>query len=220
MSRTTSSASATQPIWYYLVAGQQVGPITKAQLLQLSDTGQITPETLVWREGFDNWVAFSDANVQSAGLQQNTAFVLNYAKGEPEPTNVFGWWWHVVSRNYASMRGRARRKEFWSFVLVNVTVVLPLVMLGALVLDGKSGLSILGVILMIAAGVFYLGVLIPYICAVVRRLHDSGLSGWCFFIGCIPYVGGLILLFLLVRDSETGTNQYGPNPKAALGTRA
>ncbi len=217
MSRTTSPVSASRPVWFYLIGSQQVGPVTQQQLLQLSAAGQITPETLVWRDGFDNWVAYSDARVGSpTAAQRNAGFVLSYAKGEDEPTNIFGWWWHVVSQNYASMRGRARRKEFWSFVLVNIIIVAPLGALAAFLGESRSGLSIIGIIFLIAAMGFYLGIIIPYICAVVRRLHDSGLSGWCFFISFIPYIGGLILLFLLVRDSEAGTNRFGPNPKSAL----
>ena len=220
MSRTVSSASVGRPIWFYLVGNQQVGPVTQAQLLQLSATGQVGPDTLVWREGFGNWIAYSQARVDSpVPARGNIGLVLNYAKGEAEPTSIFGWWWYVVSRKYATMRGRARRKEFWSFVLVNALVVTPLFVLATLSGDSRSGLSTISVILLVAGMGFYLGVIIPYICAAVRRLHDSGLSGWCVFITFVPYIGGLILLFLLLRDSEAGTNRFGPNPKSALGGR-
>jgi len=47
----------------------------------------------------------------------------------------------------------------------------------------------------------------------IRRLHDSGLSGWLMLINLIPFVGGFIVLVLLLRDSTPGSNEYGPSPK-------
>jgi uncharacterized membrane protein YhaH (DUF805 family) len=58
-----------------------------------------------------------------------------------------------------------------------------------------------------------LAVLIPSLALVIRRLHDIGKSGWWFFIGAIPLIGGFWLLLLMLTDSQPGDNQYGPNPK-------
>jgi uncharacterized RDD family membrane protein YckC len=52
--------------WYYVDQGQQAGPVDEAQLEQLRLSGKIQPETLVWREGMANWMAFKDAGIQSA----------------------------------------------------------------------------------------------------------------------------------------------------------
>ncbi|MFI3141080.1 MAG: DUF805 domain-containing protein [Clostridia bacterium] len=69
------------------------------------------------------------------------------------------------------------------------------------------------VIAMIILTVFSLVNFIPSLAIVVRRLHDSGKSGWFYLICFIPYVGGIILLVLMCLDSEPGSNQYGANPK-------
>ena len=49
----------------------------------------------------------------------------------------------------------------------------------------------------------------------VRRLHDTGRSGWWILIGFIPVIGWLVLLVFMFMDSQPGDNEYGPSPKAA-----
>jgi uncharacterized membrane protein YhaH (DUF805 family) len=62
---------------------------------------------------------------------------------------------------------------------------------------------------------FCLGLLIPSIAVGVRRLHDTGRSGWWLLIGFIPLIGMIVLIVFFVLDSQPGTNAYGPNPKEA-----
>ena len=59
----------------------------------------------------------------------------------------------------------------------------------------------------------YLAVLVPSLAVAVRRLHDTGKSGWFVLIGLVPLVGGIVMLVFTVMDSTPGDNQYGPNPK-------
>jgi uncharacterized membrane protein YhaH (DUF805 family) len=65
-------------------------------------------------------------------------------------------------------------------------------------------------------GIYSLAVLIPSLAVTVRRLHDTGRTGWWILIGLIPVIGGIVLLIFMVLDSEPGANQYGPNPKVGL----
>jgi uncharacterized membrane protein YhaH (DUF805 family) len=113
-------------------------------------------------------------------------------------------WYLDVLKKYAVFTGRARRKEYWMFVLfsVIVTVVLSIV-------EGIVGLQ--GVL----SGLYGLAVLIPSIAVGVRRLHDTGRSGWWILIGLVPLVGIIVLIVFFVADSQPGANQYGPNPKGA-----
>lgn len=62
-------------------------------------------------------------------------------------------------------------------------------------------------------GLFCLAVLIPSIAVGVRRLHDTGRTGWWLLIGFIPLIGAIVLIVFFVLDSQPGTNAYGPNPK-------
>ncbi len=65
---------------------------------------------------------------------------------------------------------------------------------------------------------YSLAVLVPSIAVTVRRLHDTGRSGWWILIGLIPIVGTIILIVFLVQDSKPGSNEYGPNPKEGMGS--
>jgi len=69
-----------------------------------------------------------------------------------------------------------------------------------------AGIGLLG-------GLYYFAVLIPSLSVSIRRLHDTGRSGWWILIVLIPLIGVITLLVFTVQDSESGNNAYGPNPK-------
>ncbi len=104
--------------------------------------------------------------------------------------------------NYVNFKDRARRRDFWMAFLVNFIVVF---ILGILV----NIASFFGII----SGIYSLAILIPMLGLWVRRLHDTGKSGWFLLLGLIPAVGAIILLVFACMDSQPGANQYGPNPK-------
>jgi len=62
-------------------------------------------------------------------------------------------------------------------------------------------------------GVAMLVILIPKLAVLVRRLHDTGKSGWLTVMLFIPLLGQLYLISVLIRNSTKGPNEYGPNPK-------
>ncbi len=115
-------------------------------------------------------------------------------------------WYLAVLKKYAVFGGRARRKEYWIFTLFHILIVITLgivdVMLG---LRSQSGIGLLG-------GLYGLAVLIPGIAVSVRRLHDTGRSGWWMLLSVVPPVG-IVLLVFMAQDSQPGQNEYGPNPK-------
>ena len=109
----------------------------------------------------------------------------------------------VLTHRYATFSGRAARREYWMFALWNIIVAILIS-----ILDTFIGSTI-------PYWVYFLVIIIPSIALGVRRLHDTGHSGWWMFIGLIPLLGGLIILFWLIKDSMVGDNAYGPNPKGA-----
>ena len=117
-------------------------------------------------------------------------------------------WYLQVLRKYADFKGRARRKEYWMFVLFKFIFSIV-----AMILDNILGTAMEGV----GYGLFYilyaLAVFIPSLAVSVRRLHDVGKSGWMLLVGLIPIIGAIWLLVLMVTDSKPGENKYGPNPK-------
>lgn len=116
-------------------------------------------------------------------------------------------WYLEVLRKYAQFDGRARRKEYWFYMLFNIIVsaVLGVVDFFIGAFDMESGVGLL-------SGLYSLAVLIPSLAVLVRRLHDTGRSAWWLLVGLLPVIGSLILLFFIVQDSKPD-NQYGKNPK-------
>lgn len=117
-------------------------------------------------------------------------------------------WYMKVLKNYAVFSGRARRKEYWMFVLFNFIFALALSLLGILTFGILYILSIL----------YGVAVFVPTLAVAVRRLHDIGKSGWYYLIILIPLAGPIWLLVLMCTDSQPGDNEYGPNPKVEEGS--
>jgi uncharacterized membrane protein YhaH (DUF805 family) len=109
---------------------------------------------------------------------------------------------------YATFSGRARRSEYWWFQAFLMLVAFVGVALVFLLRSEVPGYLLL---------VVMVGLVVPAISVTVRRLHDTGRSGWWYLISLVPYVGALVLLVLCCLDS-TGSNQYGTSPKVELDT--
>ncbi|WEV49629.1 DUF805 domain-containing protein [Acinetobacter sp. ESL0695] len=101
--------------------------------------------------------------------------------------------WFVKSlKNYANFSGRARRKEYWYFVL------------GQLIISIITGL--------LDETIFNISTLIlfiPGLAVLVRRLHDINKSGWWILISLIPFIGSIILLVWLLTNTKSEKNQWG-----------
>ncbi len=82
-----------------------------------------------------------------------------------------------------------------------------LAMIDSMVLGAKE-YGILG-------SLFGLAILLPAIAVTVRRLHDTDRSGWWIFLGLIPIIGSLVLLFWYVSRGTEGDNRFGPDPLGA-----
>ena len=118
-------------------------------------------------------------------------------------------WYLKVLRQYADFSGRARRKEYWMFVLFN-----SIFAIAAMLLDNLFGITMGNIPYGPIYIMYGLALFIPGLAVLVRRLHDTGKSGWMVLISLIPLIGGIWLLVLLVTDSESGTNKWGENPKS------
>ena len=104
-------------------------------------------------------------------------------------------WYLKVWKNYANFNGRARRKEYWMFVLFNLIIQYGL---QALVFVDES--------LALLSGIYSLAVLIPSLAVAVRRMHDVGKSGWFLLIP-------IYNLILAATNGDEGSNEYGADPK-------
>ena len=117
-----------------------------------------------------------------------------------------------VFGKYATFSGRARRSEYWYFVLFNGLIGLALGFLGSFLgtLLRSDGVTTFFTVL---SSIYSLAVLVPSLAVGVRRLHDIGKAGtnWLFIL--IPLVGAILLLVWFAQAGQIGPNQYGPDPK-------
>jgi uncharacterized membrane protein YhaH (DUF805 family) len=115
--------------------------------------------------------------------------------------------------NYRNFKGRARRSEYWFIQLFLVVTNLAAAVIDFVLMNGdverfiaNGGGGIVGLIWILAT-------IVPAVAVLVRRLHDTGRSGWWALIGFVPVAGAIALLVFTVADSEARQNSYGPSPK-------
>ena len=131
------------------------------------------------------------------------------------------WYLKVMRDNYANFSGRARRKEYWMFTLFFFLITVVIYFLFALLAFFMAGdlinlmnIEWVPVVLGFSTIIYFLIHLIPSIAVTVRRLHDTGKSGWLYLLTIIPYIGSLIIFIFTVIEGDKGDNKYGPDPKA------
>lgn len=113
-------------------------------------------------------------------------------------------WFKKALRNYTNFSGRARRKEYWYFVLVQMGLIIVAMILDAIIFNSETGLFYIVVVL---------GLFLPGLAVTIRRLHDTSRSGWWFLLSILPLIGSIVLLVFLASDTKLETNQWGPPAK-------
>ena len=106
-----------------------------------------------------------------------------------------------VLQKYAVFDGRAKRSEYWLFVLIHFLISVVLAALSSVVDEWLLGVYLL----------YVLATLLPSLAVTVRRLHDTGRTGWWILIGLVPLIGAIVLIIFMVMESS-GDNEYGPRP--------
>lgn len=108
-------------------------------------------------------------------------------------------------RKYAVFSGRARRSEYWWWVLFTLLVVF---VIGLLTGGGESTGSGMDALL----GLTWLALILPSLAVTVRRLHDTGRSGWWWFISFVPLVGPIVMIVFMATAGNQSPNRYGTAP--------
>ena len=103
-------------------------------------------------------------------------------------------------KKYATFQGRARRKEYWFFILFSILLGIGAAILDAFLFDGTKH---------IFYGIVRLGIFIPSIAVTIRRMHDVDKSGWF----CLIPIYNLILC---CTEGTQGGNRFGADPKAQV----
>lgn len=148
----------------------------------------------------DVYIALSNTNNPIQNISTQLDKISNQDQSE-ENFNLIDWFVKGL-KNYANFKGRARRKEYWFFVLSQFIVILIAIVLDSILFDSPS--------------LFYtittLGLFIPSLAVAVRRMHDIGKSGWLLLLSLIPLIG-LIVIFWLASETKQENNQWGSPAK-------
>lgn len=119
-------------------------------------------------------------------------------------------------KRYFDFQGRSRRAEYWLFYLLTIIVTMvlyvPLLAVGMNFETGEP--NAIGGLVMLVLGLVWLGLFVPSLAVLIRRLHDTNRSGWWVLISFLPLVGGLVLFIFTVLNGTAGPNRFGADPKA------
>jgi uncharacterized membrane protein YhaH (DUF805 family) len=143
-------------------------------------------------------IAVYSALPQATSSKETYNKVINQFKEKSEDDYTAYDWCFKCLRNYVNFQGRARRKEYWFFMLVNVVVYINTAWLD----------SLLGTVVLFN-GLFLLAVALPVLAVSIRRLHDIDKSGWWYLIVLVPIAGALLLLYWFSKAGDAQDNLYG-----------
>ncbi|APZ47311.1 DUF805 domain-containing protein [Polaribacter reichenbachii] len=111
-------------------------------------------------------------------------------------------WYVKVLKQYADFKGRARRKEYWMFVLINAIISIIMMVLDNLLGTTYGPLNEDGYF----ETIYSIATLVPSLAVSARRMHDVGKSGWYMLIP-------IYNLILFCTDGDEEPNKWGENPK-------
>ena len=116
-----------------------------------------------------------------------------------------------------NFNGRAGRKEYWCFILINFLISALLEIIKEVYEEAANDSIIASdfyfyvyLFLAFAPLIFNLAMIVPTLALTVRRLHDTNHRGWWIFVNLIPFVGLIVMLIFLIDQGEKGANRYGP----------
>lgn len=209
-------------VWYYAQGGEQRGPVSEEDLSTLVRRGEVGPDTLVWRDGMEQWAA-ARSSLPGSMIPQGWVDGLSAPaqQGFGQPTRIetgdsgfehsdtyhptqFADVIRTVFSRYVKFSGRARRSEYWYWVLFLILVSIALAIIDGMIFGfEQNDAAILGPI-------FSLGTFLPSLGVAFRRMHDLGKSAWWLLIGFIPLIGSLVLIYWFAQRGDEGPNRFGP----------
>lgn len=190
---------------------QQLQPLSKGSRVDFRTDGDLA------REIFIVETARAAPALQASATQSGASAAVPVTEDPAGALSLFGYFKRAITTDYVNFRSRARRKEFWGFVLF---VYLGLAILGVIGvaldfaignIDYEEPYITIGVVVL-----GWLAIILPSISIMVRRQHDIGLSGWFYLLVFVPYVGGLILFVFALIPSQKHDNKWGPVPAGVL----
>jgi uncharacterized membrane protein YhaH (DUF805 family) len=200
---------ASAAVWHYIGPAGQAGPVSAEQMAALARAGTIRPDTMVWTAGMAGWAPFAQTplahgmggRMSSPGLfGGGLAPAGAAAMAGPDDTDSFAGAVRACFMRYATFAGRARRPEFWWFMLFGIiggvaTGLVDMILFG---MDGGP-----------VNRLFHLVLLVPALAVGARRLHDTDRSGWWQLLWLVPVLGWILLIVFWCQRGTQGANRFG-----------
>jgi uncharacterized membrane protein YhaH (DUF805 family) len=110
----------------------------------------------------------------------------------------------ALIEKFATFNGRARRSEYWYFQLfAGIVAGVAMVLMGM----NEDSLAVISLVSIVVLALF-----VPSLAVTVRRLHDTGRSGWFYLVAFVPIVGGILVFIWTCSRGTEGVNRYGSDP--------
>lgn len=192
------------PQWFHAAGEDGKGPYTVAEMRALISGRVISSNSLVWSSALPERLPLH----QSPLAAELGRLAVQIEAATPAVPSVSAEGWadlfvlavRTCFSKYADFSGRAGRAEYWLFVLFCVLVSIVIGIVEGTLSGGESRyLSVF----------FSLGVFLPHLAVLVRRLHDTGRSGWWAVLELFPLVGTLVLLVFCVQPGTKEQNRFG-----------
>jgi len=117
---------------------------------------------------------------------------------------IFSIFTDVIKNKYLKFSGRARRKEYWSFLLAFIIIYIAICIVASII---ASISNYIGAIIFGLVGLGVMAIILPSIALGFRRMQDCNKPGWFIFIP-------IYSLILALTEGTHGDNEYGTDPKA------
>lgn len=186
--------------------------------LQNPETAAGLPHTGRAVPGGTQQPSYAAANTAGQYAASGASGAAGYGVVKPPARQSDGIWTYFVrafTKNYAQFHGRARRTEYWGFILFYWLFFVLALVLDVTLIGGLAAADIEFPVPVFTL-IWWLAGILPNLAITVRRLHDQDLSGWLYLICLVPYVGGFVLLVFMFIDSKPYPNKHGASPKYDL----
>lgn len=131
-------------------------------------------------------------------------------RNENGQLSLFALFLEALTKRYAQFSGRASKREFWGYMLFRMVAVVAIFFVAVIMFAINESL---GSIFNLLCWLFGIALFIPDLSVGVRRLHDTGKSGWWYLISVIPLIGWIWLIILWCQASVNEDNQWGGLPE-------
>lgn len=131
-------------------------------------------------------------------------------RNENGQLSLFALFLEALTKRYAQFSGRASKREFWGYMLFRMVAVVAIFFVAMIMFAINESL---GSIFNLLCWLFGIALVIPDLSVSVRRLHDTGKSGWWYLISVIPLIGWIWLIILWCQASVNEDNQWGGLPE-------